>query len=472
MFVRNEKILFMKDGSPNKKVLLSLLKEHDKEIKRWDKLEKYYDGEHTILTREKSQKDLSNNKVVVNHAEYISDFATAYFMGNPIKYKVPESENRTDDDELTKAFKSADINQVDTDNTHNLSIMGSCIEYVYQNRDGKTKSASLSPKEAFVVGDDTVEHYKLMGVHRVPNMDEDNKQDGERVIVITNTRNYFYTYKNGELKEYEPDDSKSIQNLFNRVNLIEYLNKPKGKGDYENVLTLIDMYNLLQSDRINDKEQFVDALLVLYGQLAGDTSEEKIETARLLKEMGLLELGAENRAEYLSKTFNESEIEVLRKSVVSDIHKISKVPDLTDENFAGNSSGVAMKYKLLGLEQLAQTKEGYYRKGIKERIVLYANILNIKKIAVEVDDIEITFTRSLPTNLLEISQTVMNFKGLVSDETLLKLLDFIEDVNAEMERIKEQKEESIKQMQSQFGGYNTPALGDNPDDNEVNVNEK
>ena len=169
--------------------------------------------------------------------------------------------------------------------------------------------------------------------------------------------------------------------------------------------------------------------------------------------MGLLELSEGDRVEYLSKTFHESDVELLRNSIISDIHKISKVPNLTDENFAGNSSGVAMKYKLLGLEQLAQTKEGYYRIGLKERIKLYSNILNIKKINVDVDNIEITFTRSLPSNETEIASLVMNLKDIVSQETLLSLLPFVNDIQAEIDRVQAQKKESISMAQNYFTVY-------------------
>ena len=55
------------------------------------------------------------------------------------------------------------------------------------------------------------------------------------------------------------------------------------------------------------------------------------------------------------------------KSIVTDIHKISGVPDMSDESFAGNASGVAMKYKLLNLEQITKT-ERTLRKLLQKNI--------------------------------------------------------------------------------------------------------
>lgn len=453
---RSETILFNEDGSLNEKALISCLKEHTESIDRYKLLLNYYNGEQAILSRSKKQKDLSNNRLVINHAEYITDFSTAYFIGNPIKYTFPNADEREDDDELLKAFRIANIDQVDTELSRDLSIYGIGIEYIYQDRNGNTRSTNLSPTEAFVVVDDTVEENTLIGIHRIVKRDEDNKEIDEEVRVITETTEYVYTYKNNKLSLLE-DETK--ENIFNMVPMIEYWNKSNQKGDFESVIPLMDAYNVLQSDRVNDKEQFVDSLLVLYGTLAGDTTDEKIETARRLKEMGLLELSNDNRAEYLSKTFHETDVELLRQSIVSDIHKVSKVPNLTDENFAGNSSGVAMRYKLLGLEQLAQTKEGYYRIGLKERIKLYSEVLNIKNIQISVDDITIDFTRSLPVNETEIGNLVLSLKDIVSQETLLGQLPFVDDVKSEIKRVNNQKIESIKLAQNTFGGYDIPDDG-------------
>lgn len=448
MIKRSEDIIFNEDKSINEKALVSCLKEHTESIDRFTTLKDLYDGKHAILKRSKVQTDLANNKLMINHAEYITDFATAYFMGNPIKYTFPEEENRTDDDSLLQAFRKANITQVDTELARDLSIFGIGIEYVYQDKEGNTKSTNLDPRTAFIVVDDTVEENSLLGVHRIKKRDINNKEIGEVIKAITDNTVYTYEFKNDTLNLINEEI-----NIFNQVPVIEYWNKVNQKGDFESVVSLINAYNLLQSDRVNDKEQYVDSLLVLYGTLAGDNSEEKLKTARELKRLGLLELSEGDKVEYLSKTFHEADVELLKKSIIEDIHKISKVPNLTDENFAGNSSGVAMKYKLLGLEQLAQTKEEYYRIGLKERIKLYANILNIKMISIDVDNIEMTFIRSLPVNELEVAQLITYLNNVVSQKTLLSLLPFVEDVDNEIERVEEQKQNNLKIAQQSFGGY-------------------
>ena len=61
------------------------------------------------------------------------------------------------------------------------------------------------------------------------------------------------------------------------IPVIEYLNNKLAIGDFELQIPLIDAYNALMSDRITDKEQFIDAILALYGALLGDEDTKDID---------------------------------------------------------------------------------------------------------------------------------------------------------------------------------------------------
>ena len=136
------------------------------------------------------------------------------------------------------------------------------------------------------------------------------------------------------------------------------------------------------SDRVTDKEQFIDAILVLYGTLLSDDDEEEKEDSSLakarkrLKKKKLLEMPGENsKAEYLTRTFDEAGVEILKKAIEQDIHKFSHIPCMTDENFGGNVSGVALEFKLLGMENITKIKTRYYKKGLRKRVRIFCNHL-------------------------------------------------------------------------------------------------
>ena len=163
----------------------------------------------------------------------------------------------------------------------------------------------------------------------------------------------------------------------------------------------------------------------------------------------------EAKAEYLGSTMDEASNEILRNNIAEDIHKLSMVPDLSDKNFAANASGVAMKYKLFGLEQLTKIKEQWFREGLKVRLRLFATFYSVKGgPALDVSDVKIEFTRAMPANLLELAQTVQAADGAMSTETKVKTLHdgeewTEEDIAREVAAI--QNEEAVQDPLNQFG---------------------
>ena len=212
----------------------------------------------------------------------------------------------------------------------------------------------------------------------------------------------------------------------------------------------------MQSDRVNDKEQFVDSLMYIKGQILGETDDEKAETYSDIQRNRVVELSQDGEIGFLTRQFDEASVEVLRKSIVTDIHKISGVPDMSDESFAGNASGVAMKYKLLNLEQITKTKERYFAEGLRYRLECLSNIIGIKGGHIDPKQIDITFTRSLPQNELELSQVVATLDGKVPQETLLSLLPFVKDPQSTAEELRQQKQDAIAAQQQMF--MNTPLV--------------
>ncbi|MEC1177630.1 phage portal protein [Metasolibacillus meyeri] len=438
-------------------LIVSCIKEHQAGIPRLNKLEKYYEGEHAILERPLAGEEmgLPNNKIVANHAKYITDISTGYTFGKPIKYEGEQIEP------ITAAYKEIDIVSHDQEMAKDLSIFGIGLELHFMSSDEVPipKVTVIDPRQIFLVVDDTVEYKSLFAVHYYEKRDIDNEVIGWNINVYTESLIVKYFAKDIESGDYIMVDV--LDHYHQKVPVVEFWNNEEQQGDFEQQISLIDAYNLLQSDRINDKEQLVDALLKLVGVSLGDTEDEQSETAKMIKKHKIIELPEGADAEWLTKGLNETEVEVLKTAIKKDIHEFSMVPNLTDENFASNSSGVAMKYKLFGLEQLAVIKERYYVQGLRERLKLFANILEVKAKAVKVSDVEITMIRNLPENELTI-QDIVSLIGLVSNATLLSLLPFVEDATEEVKKLKIQLKEDRERNQQAFGFPTDPS--DHPED--------
>ena len=446
-----------------KELVVKLIREHEKQLPRFKKLKKYYLGEHDILSKQRA-KNKPNYKPVCNHAKDIADTSTGYFMGNTISYSNSED---TDIDELLIAFDNAEVDESDHDNALDMAIYGVAYEYVYaRENENILDIKSLEVENTFIVYDDSIEQQPLFGVYYFKR--KENKADTETYQAVIMTKQFVYSIVL-EGKEKGVISDKPVPHNMGDIPIIEYKNNKYSIGDFEQQIGLIDSYNSLTANRINDKEQFIDSILVLYGARLGDDEEESIKAMESLTEHKLLELHPEARAEYLSKTLNENEVETLRNAVKQDIYTFSHIPNLTDENFAGNSSGVAMEFKLLGLEMITKIKQRYYVKGLKKRIKLFANYLGLTQIAIDANSIIPHFSRSLPKNLLEISQIVSNLDGTASQETLLSQIPFVEDPMSEIEKVNEEKQENIAQNQLLLTGgehiHNTP-VGDEVDEQE------
>lgn len=425
-------------------VVSEYIKEHQKLKGRLQKLDSYYSGRHIITQREKSA-NLSNNRVVINHAQYISDLASGYLAGNAVSYSSDEEIAP-----LLDALSVCDSATHDCDLALDCSVYGRAFELVYMSSDAEPvpKLCKLDPCYAFVVYDDTVEHNEVFGVSYRPKCDSNNTVKGYAVSVFT--KEMVMEYDTGA--EFQKKGEELIKpNAFDEVQLNEFWNDQRCSSDFEGVISLIDAYNLLQSDRINDKEQFVDAILVLVNTVLGDTEGEKSEAMRALKSNRLLEIPDGGSAAYLTRQFNETDVEILRTALKEDIHKISKVPDMSDENFAGNVSGVAMKFKLLPFELRTKTKERFFREGLRRRLKLLSSIVELKGgVKINTDSITITFSRSLPTNDTELASMVATLSGIVSKETLLAQLPFVDDASQEAKKVDEEKQSNVLNAQKMF----------------------
>ena len=411
------------DG-PDPRVVGACLGEHLCHRIRLQRLRTYYDGKHDILQRRRDD-GMPNNRLVHGFPRYISTMASGYLIGNPVNY-IPTEEVDAEKrgrvgaalDAVLREYQACAIDSVDAELARCASIYGKGVELIFANASARPRSTALNPEDAFVVYDDTVEANPLFGVYFAPVRRPDGRTAGWHVHVFTDARHFAYR------TDALPDLGAGMAVLdephfFDGVPMIEYWNDESERGDFEGVLSLIEAYDALQSDRVNDKQQFVDALLLLYGCTMETDEYGRTPGQQLREDKALVLPDSDARAEWLCKQMNEADTEILRRALKDDIHKMSMVPDLTDENFAGQSSGVAMRYKLLGLEQLTKIKERWFREGLRTRLRRYAAFMGRRGAApLDADAVQIIFARALPVNELETAQTLDTLHGLLSREEL------------------------------------------------------
>ncbi|MGL5253907.1 MAG: phage portal protein, partial [Brevinema sp.] len=147
--------------------------------------------------------------------------------------------------------------------------------------------------------------------------------------------------------------------------------------------------------------------------------------------------------DWLIKQIDDGAMENYKNRLREDMHIFSNVPNMTDEAFGGNLSGVAVSYKLWGLEQVCAIKERKFKKALQRRIELIAHILNIQGGNYNYMDIEVQFRRNKPQNILEIAQIITMLSTELSRETRLKMLPTIENVQDELDKLQEEKQSDL-----------------------------
>ena len=408
------------------KLIARLIDRHCRGHERIVRLKGYYSGRQDILKRTRKSGTGANNRIVCNHAKYIVDIIQSYLVGNPVIYSAKDG---FDIEAVKNCYLMQDIASIDAEIEKEMSITGRGYELVYADGEAMPRSAALGTGNTFVVYECGVHEKLLFGVHYFKRYNIDGGCIG--VCAIVADGDTICTYENDEDGFYNMELKSREKHYFGEIPIIEYRNNEECQGDFEQLIPLIDAYNLLESDRVNDKEQFVDAFLFLTGIDIDSEQAQKLREERIL-------MGYDGAtAQYLSKVMSEADIEVLRNSLREDIHRFAMVPDLSDECFGSNLSGVAIKYKLLGFEQHVRNKERYFTRGLRKRFELYRNFLTVKGSMEEVPLylVKIAFTRNLPTNELETSQMINNLRGVVSAETLVSQLSFVDDPKREAETV-------------------------------------
>ena len=451
-------------NNPSPELLNYCISQHQMSLERLEKLSDYYDGKQKISERVKENSGAPNNRLVINHAKYVVDMNVGFMVGNPVAYTSSD-----DIQSILDAYTKVDIVSHDTELEKDLSVFGIGYELIYLNDDDSGVYADIKcidPRGIFLVTDDTIDANPLFAVHYQPVI---NLQGGiEYYLVKYYNDNRVITYRASSIGfgDYELTDAK--QHYFNAVPVIEYRNNEERQGDFEQAISLIDAYNLLQSDRLNDKEAFVDAILFIRGFELQDGDGERLATEKMLQTPASPN---EVDASYLTKTMDEGGVAILRDALLEDIHKITYIPSMNDKNFSGNVSGEAMKYKLFGLLQLMAIKKRYMVKGLRQRLQIFANYLKISNKVIDIAGIKIKLKENLPVNTTDIVNQIVQAHqaGILPLKVLLTWLPDIDNVDEVLEQLKEEKEDAIELNQKAMGiqaGDSHSNLDDPPDENE------
>ena len=440
-----------KDKELSVDLLSKMIRRFNLDVKpKLAKNKKYYDGIQEILNKSYNDPSKPCSKTVINYCKNIADSYCGYLAAPG--YISYSSDN--DIEEIMNVLRYNDYQTQDSDFLLDALRYGIASELMYNDSEGKVRFKLINPEQCFAIYDDSLEGELLYFVRIYP-VDEWDESDNYNVDV----------YSNKTIKSY------SMLGMSGQLNLISemphYFNQcpanvfslPDEKSVFDCIMTLQDAVNELVSSEIDDYSAFCDAYLVLVGV---DADEEDIADMKKNRAMGLPE-GAS--ASYLTKAGNDVQIENIIKRLESSIYRISQCVDFLSETFVGGvSSGIAIRYRLTGMESRASKICAEMKKALQRRVEIISGIASLKLGEDVFRDINITFKRNIPEDITTTINMINSLKGTVSDATLLSQLDFISDVNAEIEAVNKQKQANLDAYG--FGSINTLADEENGDNEE------
>ncbi|MFK4304718.1 SPP1 family phage portal protein [Paenibacillus sp. RC254] len=410
-------------------IILECLNELQSAALAKQKYSDYYNGQHAIFKTYAMQESRSNQKLIFNFPRKFVDNEVGYLLGKPVNYV-----SKSDQDE---AIHNIDVHMSHWDKEHNLQlrkqseIFGESIELNYIDSDGQFSATVLSPLNAYVLEDGTAERNVLLGLHKF------TKRFDKQVYldVYTDHEILHYTIgnddKGNQMKQNQSPELKYIgkhNHIFGRVPLISCPANTERKSGFHDVISLFDAYNELNSDLVNEIADHRNAYLVI------ENAKLEVEDLLNMKKMGIIQVPAGGKVSWLTKEINDSFV----KNELDNIER--KIFDMMDqvnfnENWASNTSSLALRNKLLNLENRVAMREALMEKAIKQRLRNFFTFLHIKEgVKYDYRDIAVKFTRNLPTDLVGMADVIVKLQQVVSQETLLTLLPFVENPKLEFNK--------------------------------------
>ena len=489
----------------------NMLAHHKKHINE-DQIEKFqaaYDGYlEEIDERDKSRGDGINHKLFVNMAQLIIDTVVDYMTGKPITWTFQAAENEEVSDqlldeyraELTGILKTEEGQRVLSEMLRQGCIGGYSPIFTWVNEEGQIEYEEFPVQEVIPIYDTKGRLRLVLRTYEVEDENDDNPI-AETKVEVYDGRYVLYLVSNSKdggfiLDPMEQETGNPIEHKAGRIPVALYQNgtparykdrqKKVGSSDLKAVYSLL--VNL--SEGVSDKANTVDRLLDQFLKLKGvQTDEKEVQTMRKARAIRLN--NPESDADFIAPKQEDTAVENHLNRVEDKIHKTTQTPKVGD---IGGKTATEIKVAFRDLDIKAGKKELYFLPAVYDFIKILTDMLNYKKLveagvsdpyAVITGDqeggsaqlynpawVKATINRNQPENFQEVATIVSQLAGVVPDKYLYELLWFIEDPQAALDEMKEQRKEKIEEQRQNglsamgFGGEfsNTQGGGNNGED--------
>ena len=463
------------DVSLDTKVIVDEIKHFISSRKRETMItgEKYYLGYHDILKRKRQVigengelqdiDNLPNNKIVDNQYQKMVDQKNNYLLGQPFSI---QTDNDTYARELEKIFNK-NFRRILKNIGEDSLNQGIGWMFVYYNDKGELDFKRLPGYEVIPIWKD-IEHTELDYAIRIYTTIQVDKNDKrafiEHIEIYNQDGIYHFIYDGGKLT---PDTDKPFENYFyvtkddkvtgynwTKIPLIPFKRNNKEIPLIRNLKSLQDGINVIESNFLNQMEEDVrNTILVLVNY----DGQNLASFRRNLAQYGAVKVKTVDGAPGDLKTL-QIEVNADNYKAILDIFKKAFIEnargyDAKDDRLSNNPNQMNIQSIFSDIDLDANGTETEYQAAFEE-LLWFVNcyLETIGKGNFENEKVEIIFNRDMLVSESEIINNINNSQDL-SLKSRLANHPWVNDVNAELARIKEEKEEDM-QMYPQFNNNN------------------
>lgn len=446
--------------------ILAFMADYEKRyVPEYDKLWRYYSGENVaILGRKASEPNEPDNRVPIPYGRKIITTFTGYaYRPHYITYKPvdPKDDPKEGEEPAKKQATPAEAYIGQLQETFNLNaehiktsragrntgIFGVSYELLYIDKTldalasvkAEPRFFHVDPREMILLYDFSSEPRKVAGIRFYKLKDNHYKVEvyyADRIEVYDRKRE-------SNMNQWTLTEVGKEPNFFGEVPVIAYYFGDEMLGIIKPVLPLIDAYDVLISDSLNEYEKFASAYLIMKNFGITDPTKKKepgvfSQALATLKRKRVFEhMPVDAEISYLTKDIPTEFVQWMSDFVRDQIHVQSHVPDFTGEKMSG-ASGIAIQRLLFDFENVVSSAEADFDLGLLERIRLITLLYGkAGRLVGTPDMVSISHKRNVPLDLKQFADTALTMKSAGFSRYVVADVmpdDIIPDVEEELAR--------------------------------------
>ena len=237
---------------------------------------------------------------------------------------------------------------------------------------------------------------------------------------------------------------------WGKVPFIGFKNNRLEYPDIRFIKSLVDNYDRSRSDVANFIEETKNLIYILKGYGGEDLSEfmRDLNYYRAIKIDDPQDGGVDTLNPAIDIQAAKEHFEQLKR----DINEFGQGVTKDLDKFGSAPSGIALKFLYSGLDLKCNHLEVEFKQAFEQ--LLYFINMYLSEIGQGIYsnmNLDIIFNRDITINETESINNCVNSSGIIADETIVANHPWVKDVEAELTKLKAEKQQKVKDQQKAFG---------------------